>query len=654
MCRGFRLFARIFSLFCGFAILALTVGCSSSNDSATLPEVALDTIAPSALQVSPPEISDNLVDVNAEISVRFSELLDESSLNDHVKLISLKGRDLGTTFNLGTGSDDFNPSVIDERPISLNFSDYLYTRTDTEVIRETVDEDGVTEVEVREVIEEVLGSVVNVAPENERLSLWTLYSLELGAGIRDMSPVASISPVDGSPSTGNYISPFAVQFGTSDGDWQSTMSVNEDFALDTYSVADFDYASSNDFGAAMWIQGALVPSTFSYLYLRDFDQSLQSFSGGPERVDYIGGVDEILTAPEFVNAFSSKAVDGAHCFTWTSEAAGISSVFLRCRNANGYQGRMLLASHASSESISFLQIDMSDSNSGFVSYLYSGQYYIYAFDGANRSQPTLLDSISSDASVEVVSLVIEAVNVGSTTELNVAVSIFSPSLPVNLRYRIEHHTLSIETGSLNRATLLVSESAELAEGLSLGFDYLGRGFVGWSAGAGKSRNYYTAYFDTNNWLTKNPVLKNGEATLREGSTFVFHDGQAIYAWVEELSGTYTVKAQGVFPSGSVNSFVRPPVLTLLSTASNINDINVIGDREGNAFVYFNDGERASIFRFRQNIEWGSAWDDKVDLGLLDRQPLVRPLTRDGRMVLLSIGQNFGHDALRLRPFSDFD
>ena len=649
---GINLLLRIFSLLLGSVLIMLFAGCSSSSDGAVLPEFQEDTIEPGVRSVLPPDLSDSLVITNSELRLMFNELIDESSLTEAVKLVSFKGRDLTKTTLLG--SSNISAYEIDERTISLDLDDYLYTSTVTEVIREYVDEDGAPQTEVRQVTEEVPASILRVTPENGRLALWSLYSLELGAAIRDRSPVNSISPVDGEPSIGNYLAPYSVQFGTEDGAWRSSREVNSLFFLDSYTVPEFDYVSTGRVGATIWIQQASVPSVFSHLYFRGFDQSSQAFNEEPQRVDFIASIDGAAVSSEFVKDFAVDAVNDDHCFTWSTEDAGIISLYLRCRNEDGYQSRLLLASHSAIHPISSLQLELTDNGSGFVSYIYNGQYFVYAFDGSRLSQLIVVDSIVSDAAVEVLELVIDAMTVESTARLNAAVVILNPGLPVDSGHRLEHHTLEVVSGSFSRNSILVSEGSVPAEKLSFGVDYLGRGLIGWSEGAGKNRNYYTSVFDTVNWLTRVPVSKNGEATILEGAMFMFADGQAIFAWIQEYNGDYEVKVQGVFPAGPGNAFTRPRVLTLVSAQRTIQNIKVVGDREGNAFVYFNEGPRASSFRFRQNIEWGSAWGALEDLGLVSQGIVMRALAEDGRMALMTTEQVSDYEVLKLNVFSDFD
>lgn len=625
-------------------------GCSSSNNGTVLPDDEVDNVAPRVRSVEPPEVAATLVPTNSQFRFDYDELLDSSTLSENVTLNSLKSRNIFETSLLG--SKDFNRFDVDKRAINLTESQVIFTRSRTEVVRETIDEDGVKNTETRTVIDEVPATTVFVEPQG-RLALWSLYSLEFGAGIRDLSPIESISPIDGSVTTGNFASPNSIEFGTADGEWRSFVDVNNDFLSNGFNVSKVDFVSADDQGYVAWLQQSQAIDALSLLYIKEFNQDSQSLVGQAVRLDYVDGVDGGSNVSNDVLDFSTSIFGNEYCATWSyKETASLQGVYLRCASGDQIYPRINFVSHSAANSITSLGIHMTGASSGFVSYLYDEQLYVYSFSVASNSAPTIDGSeVVGGGSLAVVE--VEVVDYGND-RIDILVVSSDTSKAANEQYTLEHAVYQRDNG-LSSDARLIQASGTLQEDISGGFDYLQRGVVGWSAGAGFGRNFFTAKFNGASWSTPSPIAKNANAVVVDSDVFVFDDGQVLFTWISQQGGEYTVSAQGLFPVDSNSAFVIPSVIKLDSSFSEISEVQVMGDREGNALVLFARNPRNIAVRFRQNIEWNSAWGDAEDVGVYGgTKPVLKPIAQDGRFMLLDKQSRIGFDAAALRVFSDFN
>jgi hypothetical protein len=292
---------------------------------------------------------------------------------------------------------------------------------------------------------------------------------------------------------------------------------------------------------------------------------------------------------------------------------------------------------------------------GVISYLYSGQHYVYAFSPIGDMGSVIVASdmtLRSGESASEMAVKLE-VNSGRVV-LNSLLAFYDPSSPSGSEFGLAHFKHEFNQKTLEMSSLELERGGTQYERLSLGFDFLGRGLAGWIKGAGSERLFFTSRFGGVTWNTAIPVSKLGYGIISDGEVFVFEDGQSIYAWIEAAGGTSKVIVQGLFPDDGVSRFVRPSALQLYS-APEVGGILVVGDREGNALVSFHAGGRNYAVRFRQNVAWESAWNDADDVGVYSGiRPVLRQIRRDGRMALLNKRSLMSYDEVSLRMFSDFD
>ena len=636
------------------ACLVLLSSCSSSNDGPVLAELELDTRNPSVREIAPRDLASSIVPANIDFKVNYDELVDPLSVIENVSLIALKSRRIYETSVIG--SKDYDPIPRDGRSIYIGQSQEIFTETRTEVLNETVDEDGVVERETRIITEEVVATSLQIVP-SERLALSTFYQLSLGEGIKDSSPVASISPIDGLSTTGNFAIPATYEFGTSDGSWRQGMTVNDSFLIDGFNVVGVDYVSVEAAGHALWMQQKASPGAFSHLYARQFDQGRQAFSSdGAERVDYISSLDGVLAQDQEVIDFASGGSDKSYCYAWVAkEALSIQSVFFRCGIDDQLFERINVSAHSDALAISDLSISHDDDEGGFISYRFDSQLYVYAFSAPSAGVPTVVASATIGAGIAVTEVTTQLQETADGFVLNALLAVSDTSQPSSLRYSLNHAIISRSGSGLVTSSKLIQSASEPYESLSVGFDFLGRGLAGWLIGSGSERVFLTSRYSGSSWAQPIPVLKSGSGWVFDGRVFVFEDGQSLYAWAENLGASYSLNVQGLFPDDGGARFVRPPVSNLVSTSTDLSSVQVIGDREGNAFVVYNQGSRNYAIRFQQNVSWGQAWGDSVDVGPHSNSPVViRPVRRDGRMAVIDMHARTGYDSVVMRLFSDVD
>lgn len=642
----------VYALILSFMGLA---ACSSQNDGSSLPAKSFDSIAPKVERIDPPETEGNFVATNSIFQFYYNELLDIPSLEDQIKLTASKTRSIYETAQLGFR--DFNVYEQDERSVSILHQEELYTSIREEVIRTDIDENGVEQRETRTIIEELPRSVVTIVPEG-RLALWSLYSLKLESGIKDISQIESFSPVDGSPTTGNFAAQSSLQFGTEDGAWRQAVDVNDAYLSSGYEVGALDYVSDLNTGLVFWVQQSTGANGFSHLFVRAFDQDSQTLASSSQRIDYISAIDGPSNVSDNVLAFASDAELANYCVAWVyQESVMEQGVYARCGSNSIFFDRVAVASHSTSEAVQSLEVYMVDDEFGYVTYLYEGAVYAYLFSVNDVGSVTILDSqVFGGATVEISEFAGALRSFGQGVELNIVYSAFESDLPISEQYSVGHVRYLIDTNrELTIVSQVIERSGSAFQALSSGYDYLGRGFAAWSRGSGIARQFYTANYSGVSWVAPVGVLKDGRGPIVDGSIFVFEDGQALFSWVQEVNGSYQVKVQGQFPNDPDFGFVRPSVLEIRESFSQTSGIQVIGDREGNAIMLFHDSSSTYAVRFRQNIEWDNAWGDPVRLGNYSgSSPRIEMILSDGRIALTDKEWRDGYDAFLLRLFSDFD
>jgi len=669
--RSIRKLVKVF----GFLVFGLVLSsCSSSNDGTVLPDRVQDDTAPKLLSISPPESADQIVPTSARFTLEFDELLDFDSIVDNTELLATKGRDIYSLSAIG--SSEYVDSVLDQRGLSLSASPQLITVNEQEVVREYTDEDGALQTETRTVTFERLATKLSIIPTN-RLSLASNYALRLREGLKDVSPINSVSPIDESQTTGNYIDAKIERFfGTADGSWRVPIDVNLPFHTDSNFVASASFSTTPVVGNIFWLQssGVAPAPQVTQLYSRTYNQGLQSFDAPGIRFDYMSsidtapnvGADEVVT--EYATAFSSFAGvsemdhSSRQCATWINRDSSSplsSTVYARCSDGQGYSPRVLISNLTGT--INDLFIHIVNSEWLVVGFVHNGVVRLHSL--AYRTGSLTAESAGSydlaGRYVHDVASVQQGLSnyaaVADNTSLLLTVEDSSAGLTdkhaiVNLIYELD------ESGGLSFTTQEVNRGQSMYSSVEFGLSRLGVGFASWLTGVG-DLDLYTSVFDTNVWQAAIKAPKVGGGTILSVRHFVFVDGQALYAWVQRAGGLYYLKVQGLLYADGNYSYARPSVYTLTEGAATISNLNVVGDREGNAFVSFDYlGTEHRAVRFLHNYPWLESWSNVERVAVEARAGSARlaPILEDGRMTMLYIDDADAYDALKLIPFSDFD
>lgn len=644
-------------------LLSLCTGCSSSDTGAVLPSSEIDKVAPRLVRSTPSETE--ALSANASVQFDFSEVLDKASLDDSVKLVAQKNRDIYSSAIVG--SSDFVTIDSDFRKKSLSAEDRLITVEGVVVVGETVDEDDNVVLETIDIVNELLATRVRVESGAGRFPLASILSVVFSRQTKDTSPIGSIDPVTNELTTGNFLeADFSYSFSIADGELNPPASVNTSFLSGSNFVGKTKFESLTAAGLLVWEQLFEVSpgDETKGLFSKTFDYDVQEFGATPMRLDYISTLDYATNGVDnVVLDSSSDSLGSTVCATWTNQDNDVppiqQSVMVRCGNGVDYSARVVLRAHVFGPQISLLKVILLSEQSAFVSYVYDGTYYMYKLLlSQNGVAVSLQDSATfGSGSVAVRDVAVANSNEGSSSERIVAlVSIVDSTAPAAERNRLVSNELILDSGSISVSSSTVETGGNSFNQVSIGFDELGTGLGSWLQGAGIDQRFYTSRYNGNFWQPSVGVVKDGRGPITEGGLHVFEDGQAAFFWVQDIGIEQQLRVQGLFSSGGGGSLSRPPFLTVDSNLSTISSLKFSGDREGNGVLLYDlGGARLESSRFLHNTVWDDAWGspELVASNANTDSASVGQILDDGRMVFSYPRTSAPYDVLETRVFSDY-
>jgi len=670
--------SRVANIFI-FAVMASFLGgCSSSNDGAVLPEVSYDENAPVVLGFTPSDLDGDPLSGDAEIVVRFDERLDLESIDDSL------------TFNVRKLRDIYKNDIYDRNVApALSIDSYIVDTTIENAlitVEEQITEERLVISGFDEVIEDVVvdtrivereATSIKIAPERVRLALATAFTYTFDRGLKDLSPIESVHPISQLRSTGNFIeNNIEFVFQILDGEWNSASSVNTDSLAGNLSASSASFNSYGPGGALLWKQQYLNESSElkSGVYSKSYDAESQSFISSEARIDYLADLDSATSlANHDVLDQAVDSYDEHACIAWTnldSTVAPITtSVLLRCLDESQNAPRIVLTTLPGQPQIFDLNVEMLSDSRGVVTFRTDGVLYVYAFNVDEQSAAVVVaDSLTFGDSINDIvgdSVISASGTSGGESFFGVVyTSDRSADASVDDDYAVSHVELA-HTGSELRIVSgigselnngIVDSGSESYSNLSLGFDYRGAGFAGWLRGSGIDQTLYTARYDGNIWGNPASVPKNGLGAITAGEVFVYTDGQASFAWVQDTGSGYELKVQGYHAVDGGSSFTRPSAQTLDTSTQTFEYIDIVGDRQGNAMLHFYRAGSLYTSRFLHNTHWVDAWasPELITNTSRDGSASIGTIFEDGRLVLSYVDDSDTFDEVVARTFSDFE
>lgn len=233
-------------------VFAAISGCSSSNNADLVDTEQTDNDPPIVIEVTPDLTGDDTrIETDQIIEIQFSELIDETSLSDGIKLSTSEAISAANTDDLdNTNSVSSNPINIQ----SIN-APVVYTDPVTDIQREIL----------------ATRTSVTLPPY---LALDTHYKLEITTQIKDLSTEESTNPLTGAATTGNFLQgQDTYSFSTSKGRWFEPAFVT--FDLTSKNI--YTYSVQPDIDSALIVIGAQDAETANqFLYSTRF--SLTDYS----------------------------------------------------------------------------------------------------------------------------------------------------------------------------------------------------------------------------------------------------------------------------------------------------------------------------------------------------------------------------------------
>lgn len=624
------------------SILLSACGRDGSNP---LPDAPVDTTAPSVVSsnISDGEGDEFVLEVDQDVRIVFSELMDIPSLQDNIRLYS--------------GELD----AEDEVEVFLR----TYELTIDEVLGEG--EDLITGDPV-----DVLATEIYLRDSSRRFSLDNFYTLQVLSGVRDRAD----DPESDQDESNSLDAEVIYSFRTQPGIWQD---VADFIDLEDGGSIDDLVSASNESGFSLLVWRQVNPSNnHSKIWASRYevaDEDVFSQWRKPDLNDNSAGVAEIIDSVSNTSAYDPQVVmntSGQAVVTWfqaSSDTASNTSIWVRRFDGQwlaaeniteAHQGVTDLArdSKVSIDDDGNILVVWREQESGIFrikSRYYSTELDVDGFPEGWSPVYTLLSSAAGDAQPPAFhalsngfALMLWAQDTGGQRELYT-----SQFNPLSHEWETEFRLDSEEGGNVSNPTVKIDSNLDA--------------LAVWEERDGSVTSLWWARYAGGAWKPETVSLfeTNDAVDFYRPALEVSSIDQYILHWLEGNSGSNQLQLQSYFPGTGWQDEIR------VVDSGQIEDTTLLFDREGNANLVWqkeSQNREISVKRFVRRSGWKS--NETLELPRLDDSdpcagnaldpncrieaynPSLMALRADGRMMALWPTLYAGENEIAWTLFSD--
>ncbi len=596
----------------------LLTACDSGEKDGRPDEKSKDNIPPE-VQSRYPDSDEQRIEPDDEIRIVFNELMDETSLTT----------DSG--IQLYSGEEDASEGLmVEEREQTLLI--------DTIVGLKENPESGE--------LEDTDFTRVTITPASGRFSLDTPYTLKVLSTVKDRSEIASVHPITGRNTTGNFVArDVSVIFTVEDGAFNVNRTKVIDFASSADSSAlpsSFDHQlASNRNGLTVMVWRSVIDGRSLIKASRFITETKTWALLGDASVSSEFNA-EVLSDYADTSAFTPKVAvndQGQAIAVWHQAASpgAESSVWANIFDGQVWLGAQRISAQASGFGTS--EVEAVIAQSGIITVAWreavpgtdpNGQYSAIV---THRFVPSSGDLASGEWEPSYYRTAI-ADEISASPRLvarrdGVVVMSWVQALAGNKQLYTARFLPA--TGWTEPKLISSGSSTDIVDPL-LALSPSNDGFTAWRQFDGTRYNLWLASYVSGAWRPAILLENDDRGDVNSLSLVAGHDGQAIVSWVQS-SGTTQRLLGKVYDTRlgwhETEELSRITNGVLLAP-------NVAIDREGNGLVVWQNGTNLSRVHAARYSELSGWKTSKLieNLGAGGTGPLVRPLLEDGRMIVV--------------------